>query len=113
PIQPAAAEAGALTKIQKLAALLVMLGADSAGQILKQFSPREIEAISREMARFNLISLDQQKEVLSDFSDVAIAASTSLSAGPEVTRNTLEKAVGTFKAGDILSRIFPSRPPVA
>jgi flagellar motor switch protein FliG len=113
PIKATAAEAGALTKVQKLAALLVMLGADSAAQILKQFSPREIEAIAREMARFNLITLDQQKEVLSDFSGVAIAASTSLSAGPEVARNALEKALGAFKAGDILARIFPSRPPVA
>lgn len=103
---------GALTKIQKLAALLVMLGPDSAGHILKQFSPREIEAISREMARFNLITLDQQEEILAEFSDVAIAASTSLTAGVDVTRNTLEKALGTFKASDIMGRVVPSKAPV-
>ncbi|HLP77065.1 MAG TPA: hypothetical protein VK327_09110, partial [Candidatus Paceibacterota bacterium] len=85
PAEAAPAEGGALTKTQKLAALLVMLGPDSAGQILKQFAPREIESISREMARFNLITLDQQEEILAEFSDVAIAASTSLSAGVEVT----------------------------
>jgi flagellar motor switch protein FliG len=112
PSDTAATEGSALNKIQKLAALLVMLGADSAGQILKQFQPREIEAISREMARFNLITQDQQEEILREFSEVAVAASTSLSAGIDVTRNTLEKALGSFKASDVLSRVLPARAPV-
>jgi flagellar motor switch protein FliG len=106
-----AAEKPELSKTQKLAALLVMLGPESAAQILKQFQPREIEAISREMARFNLITRDQQEEILSEFSNVALAASTSLSAGVEVTRHTLEKALGSFKAGDILGRVIPNKAP--
>ena len=107
-----AAEGNALNKMQQLAALLVMLGAESAAQILKQFQPREIEAISREMARFNLITREQQEDILREFSDVALAASTSLTAGVEVTRNTLEKALGSFKASDLLGRVVPTRPPV-
>jgi flagellar motor switch protein FliG len=107
-----AAENGALNKTQKLAALLVMLGPDSAGQILKQFQPREIESISREMARFNLITREQQHEILVDFSEVAVAASTSISAGLDVTRSTLEKAIGSFKASDVLGRVAPSKQPV-
>jgi len=110
PAAPAA-EKPELSKTQKLAALLVMLGPESAAQILKQFQPREIEAISREMARFNLITRDQQEEILSEFSNVALAASTSLSAGVEVTRHTLEKALGSFKAGDILGRVIPNKAP--
>jgi flagellar motor switch protein FliG len=107
PVVEAAPEK-ALTKIQKLAALLVMLGPDSAGPMLKQFEPREIEAISREMARFNLISQEQQEDILREFSDVAVAASTSVSAGAEVARHTLEKALGTFKASDIMGRVLPA-----
>lgn len=112
PTEAVPQESGGLTKIQKLAALLVMLGPESAGQILKDFSPREIEAISREMANFNMITLEQQEDILAEFSDVAIAASTSLIAGVEVTRNTLEKALGTFKASDIMGRVLPSKAPV-
>jgi flagellar motor switch protein FliG len=107
-----AARNGELTKPQKLAALLVMLGPESASVILKQFTPREIEAVSREMALFSLITREQQHRILEEFSDVAVAASTSLSAGLDVTRTTLERAVGTFKASDILGRILPARPPV-
>jgi flagellar motor switch protein FliG len=108
----AAVEPGALNKTQKLAALLVMLGTESAAVILKQFQPREIEAISREMARFNLITRDQQQDILMEFSSVAVAASTSVSAGVDVTRNTLEKALGSFKAGDVLGRVTSTRAPV-
>lgn len=104
------AESGELNKTQKLAVLLVMLGTESASQILKQFQPREIEAISREMARFNLITRDQQMEILMEFSEVAVAASTSVAAGVDVTRTTLEKAIGSFKASDVLGRVAPSRP---
>lgn len=105
-------ENGVLTKTQKLAALLVMLGSDSAAVILKQFQPREIEAISREMARFNLITREQQQAILVEFSDVAVSASTSVSAGVEATRNTLEKAFGSFKASDVLSRVTSTRAPI-
>ena len=103
------AENGVLNKTQKLAALLVIIGAESASEILKQFQPREIEAISREMARFGLITRDQQLDILAEFSEVALAASTSVSAGPEIARNTLERAVGSFKASDILGRVMPNR----
>jgi flagellar motor switch protein FliG len=101
-----------LNKTQKLAALLVMLGPESAAVVLKQFQPREIEAISREMARFNLITQEQQEDILLEFSEVALAASTAITAGPEVTRHTLEKAVGTFKASDILGRVIPTHAPL-
>jgi flagellar motor switch protein FliG len=110
-VESAAGENGALNKTQKLAALLVMLGPESAGAILKQFQPREIEAISREMARFNLITREQQDDILVEFSEVAVAASTSVSAGVEVTRLTLEKALGSFKASDVLGRVVPTRSP--
>jgi flagellar motor switch protein FliG len=108
----AAVENSALNKTQKLAALLVMLGSESAAAILKQFQPREIESISREMARFNLITREQQQEILMEFSNVAVEASTSVSAGVEVTRHMLEKALGSFKASDVLGRITSTRAPV-
>ncbi len=110
--ETAGLELGGLNKTQKLAALLVMLGPESAAVILKQFQPREVDAISREMARFNLITREQQRDILSEFSDVAVSASTSVSAGIEATRNTLERAFGSFKASDVLSRVTSTRAPI-
>ena len=111
-IPEVAAENAVLNKTQKLAALLVMLGPENGGVVLRQFQPREVEAISREMARFNLITRELQLEILEEFSDVAVSASTSVSAGVEAARNTLEKAVGSFKASDILGRVVSTRAPV-
>src|SRR5438046_10699918 len=104
PVEP---EGGALNKAQKLAALLVMVGQESAGAILKNFQPREIEAGSREMVRSSLITRAQQDDILRDFSEIALAASTGVSAGIDVTRATLEKAFGSFKASDVLGRVAP------
>jgi len=106
------AENAPLTKTQKLAALLIMLGPESGATILRQMQPREVEAISREMAHFSLITREQQMEILEELSGVALAASTSVSAGVDVTRTTLEKAVGSFKASDIMGRIVSTRGPV-
>lgn len=105
-------ESANLSKPQMLAALLVMLGPDSSSAILRQFHPREIENISREMTRFNLISREQQENILKEFSNVALAASTSVCAGIDVTRNTLEKALGTFKASDVMGRVSTTRTPI-
>src|SRR5437868_8118263 len=105
----AATEAGALNKTQKLAALLVMLGPESAATMLKRFEPREVEAIAREMSRSTLISRDQQEEILQEFSEVALAASTGVSAGLDFARSTLEKALGSFKASDVLGRVVTTR----
>lgn len=111
PTEASAAESVALNKTQKLAVLLVMLGPESAALVLKQFPPREVEAISREMINFNLISRQLQDEVLAEFSEVAISASTCIAAGIDVTRNTLERALGTFKASDVMGRVIPNRAP--
>jgi flagellar motor switch protein FliG len=108
-VDGAASETSALNKTQKLAALLVMLGPESASVMLKRFEPREVEAIAREMTRSTLISRQQQDEILQEFSEVALAASTGVSAGLDFARSTLEKALGSFKASDVLGRVVTTR----
>src|SRR5258708_23615782 len=61
------------------------------------------------MTRSTLISRDQQEEILREFSEVALAASTGVSAGLDFAKNTLEKALGSFKASDVLGRVVTTR----
>lgn len=103
------AEISSLTKVQKLAALLVMLGSDSAAQVLKSFEAEEVEVITTEMAKIKLISQELQRDLLKEFSDVAVQASTSVYGGVDYARQSLEKAVGVFRATDIINRVAPSR----
>lgn len=106
---PSGSDTPNLTRIQKLAALLVMLGPDSAAQILKNLEPHEIEIITAEMTHFNIISQELQYHILAEFSDVAVEASTAVRGGVDCARSVLEKAVGPFRATDILNKIAPAK----
>jgi len=46
----------------KLAALLIVLGPESAAQILKNFNENELEAISMEMSKLTVISHELQRD---------------------------------------------------
>lgn len=98
-----------LTRIQKLAALLVILGPETAAQVLRGFDPQEVETISTEMTTFAMISQEMQRAILREFSEVAVQAGTAVRGGVDVARATLEKALGVFKATEILSRVAPAR----
>lgn len=93
-----------LTRPQKLAVLLCMLGPDSAAQVLKNFDEREMELIIGEMGKLELISHELQHQVLREFASVAVQASTSVAGGAEIVRLTLEKAVGQSRAASIVGR---------
>lgn len=102
-----------LTKVQKLAGLLVMLGPEGASRILKNLDPSEVEAISAEITNISLLDQDLQRDLLEEFSELAVQAGTALTGGLDFTRTALEKAVGLFKASEIIGRVSPTRTPVA
>ena len=93
-----------LTRPQKLAVLLCMLGPESAAEILKHFDDHEMELVIGEMGKLELISHELQAQVLKEFGDVAVVASTSVAGGEEIVRLTLEKAVGQSRAASIVGR---------
>lgn len=109
----AAEEVSRMSKVQKLAALLIVLGPESAAGILKHMDEDELEAVTGEMAKINMVNADLQVEILREFTDVAVQASTSLRGGPIYAQTTLEKAVGVFKATNIVGRVVPTRAPIA
>lgn len=102
-----------LNKIQKFAALLIMLGPDSAAQIMKNLDEHELEAVTGEMTKLAMISQEMQAEILREFTEVAVQAGTAIRGGVDFTQTVLEKALGLFKASNIISRVSPSRAPVA
>lgn len=102
-----------LNKLQKFAALLIMLGPDSAAQLMKNLDTEELDAITKEMAKIKMVSQELQAELLNEFAEVAVQASTGIRGGVDFAQAALEKALGVFKASDIISRVSPSRAPVA
>jgi flagellar motor switch protein FliG len=101
-----------MTKLQKLAALLIMLGADSASELLKNLDEEELEAVSAEMAGLTFISQEMQQEVLQEFTEVAVSASAAVVGGPGFAKKALEKSIGPSRASDIIRRVAPSAAPI-
>jgi flagellar motor switch protein FliG len=102
-----------MSKVEKLAALLIVLGPESAAQILKSLEEHEMQMISGAMAKIPMISHDVQVEILREFSEVAVQASTSLRGGIEFTQSVLEKVIGTNRASEIMGRTAPVRKDVS
>lgn len=109
----APAEFEQMTRVQKLAALLIMLGQDGAAQIIKNLDEQEVDLVSAEMPKITMISQAMQAEILKEFTGVAVQAATSTLGGVEFTQGALEKALGLFKASNIISRASPTRAPVS
>ncbi len=108
--------AGQITKMtchQKLAAFLVILGPESAAQLLKSLDEQELELVSMEMAKETLISQELRAEILQEFSELAVQAGTAILGGVTYTRGVLEKSVGLFRASDIINRVSPVPVPIA
>ena len=111
---PAAAptDIAQMTKVQKLAALFIIIGADSAAQMMQQLEPEQLEAVAGEMARLPMLPQDLQRAILKEFSGVAVEASSALSGGVGFAQAVLERSVGSFRASGILSRLSTARPTV-
>jgi len=97
------------SKLKKLAMFLIMVGPDLASEILKTFDNFEIKEISSEMAKLGIIDFKMQQDVLSEFSDLAVRAATSVSGGSQLTKQVLEKSVGLYQASEFLQNIAPAK----
>jgi|TARA_B100001971_G_scaffold206120_1_gene224478 flagellar motor switch protein FliG len=107
------AKEGGLTQTQKLAAFLVIMGEDSASEIIKNFDDNERELVCAEMANLPLLDAAAQGAVLQEFTTMAVEATSSVGGSVDYTRKVLEKSVGLFKAAEIIGRVGTARTSVA
>ncbi len=59
--------------LRKAAILLVSLGDQASGEILRQLEEDEVQIVSREVARLSAITSEQSEAVLEEFNQMAIA----------------------------------------
>jgi len=96
-----------LTKVQKLALFMVVIGAEVSAELLKTFEDNENEAICREISNFSIIDDDTQRKVVEEFSDIISQSLGAILGGARFAQRTLELAKGDYKAANLLSRIAP------
>ncbi len=104
----AALDYASLTKTQKLAAFLVVIGQEAAAEVVKHFEDPQLDLICRDLSDLNVVDAATQQAVMEEFADVVSAGASSLVGGADFLQATLEKAKGAEAASQILDRCAPN-----
>lgn len=90
---------------QKAAILLMAMGPETAGKVLRHLDEEHTEALSLELARLDRISPEQRNTVIKEFYDVAVAQDFIAEGGVDHARQMLLSAYGDDKADEIIKRV--------
>lgn len=95
-----------MTNTQKVAALLIALGPQTASEVLKHIQDdMEVEHIALEIASLQKVDQNLLTEVLDEFYAIFQASEYLTSGGVDYARRLLENAYGGDKANNILTRL--------
>jgi flagellar motor switch protein FliG len=97
-----------LTRQQKLAIFLIILGPEPAAEIMRHLDDTDIELVCREMAQFTMVSEALRQKVLEEFSPIIGQSIAATMGGLDYARRALEIARGDYKAGSIIGRLGPA-----
>ena len=90
---------------QKVAIVMVALGEEVSGEVLKHLNDYEIEEITQAIAGLKNISVELMDRVLEEFEQHLLAGEWVSQGGVDFARSALERAVGPRKAQEILERV--------
>jgi flagellar motor switch protein FliG len=94
-----------LPGIRKAAILLVILGDQISGEILKQMDEDEVQMLGREVARVVSIGNDQAEEILEEFYQMSVAREYVLKGGIDYAKKMLMNAFGPEHAKKMVDRL--------
>ena len=90
---------------QKVGIVMVALGQEVAGEVMKHLSDYEVEEITQSIASLKTIPTDIIDYVLEEFEHHLMAGEWVSQGGIDFARAALERAVGPRKAQEILERV--------
>lgn len=94
--------------VQKAAILLIALGPEKSSKIFKHLKEDEIEQLTLEIANTNSVSPQTKEDVLNEFYEICLAQQYIAEGGIGYAKELLEKALGTDKAKDVISKLTAS-----
>lgn len=98
---------GAETGISKAAKFLLLLGNEEASKVLAHLSPKEIEAVSREIIKVKAIDSIEAADILTEFGWLVKTKGFALEGGAETAEKMLTAAFGAEKARTLLMKASP------
>ncbi|MBZ9556977.1 MULTISPECIES: flagellar motor switch protein FliG [Modicisalibacter] len=90
------------------AILLLSLDEDSAAEVFKYLSPKEVQEISMEMAGLDQVSHEDMSKVLAEFHDEAEQFTAINLHSSDHIRSVLTKALGSERASSLIEDILES-----
>ncbi len=94
-----------LKGIAKAARFILLLDKEEAGSVLRNMNEREIELITREIARIRSVSLEEARTVLEDFGSAL--PPHKVAGGLGMAREILNRAFGEEKSREFLKKSVP------
>ena len=94
-----------LSGIRKAAILMIILGDQAGGEILRQMDEEEVQAIGHEIARITSISNDQAENILEEFYQMSMAHDYVLKGGLDYAKKMLNSAFGPEHARRLVDRL--------
>ena len=83
-----------MSSVRKAAVLLTSLPEDEAAQVMGKLTPKQVEAVSVEIAKLGMISGEEQETVINEFADASPSSLSGGKGGLEVARTLVERALG-------------------
>ena len=90
---------------QKVAILMISLGQETTAEVMKYLTDYEIEQIAQTISELEVVTTEQEDEVLEEFEQMLIAGQYVSQGGMGFARGALEKAMGPRKAQALLDRV--------
>ncbi len=92
----------------RAAAVIVSLGASEAAEVYKYLREDEIEQLSLEVAKLEMLPPDELKDIIDDFYGLCVTQKVINEGGVDYARDVLEKAFGPQQAANLMDRVSKS-----
>ena len=90
---------------EKVAILMIALGQEATAEVMKYLNDMEVEQIAEAIAGLDVVTTEQEDEILEEFEQLLIAGKYVSQGGLDFARGALEKALGPRKAQGLLDRV--------
>ena len=90
---------------KKVAILMIALGQETTAEVMKYLTDFEIEQIAQSITELDVVTTEQEDEVLEEFEQLLLAGKYVSQGGMDFARGALEKALGPRKAQALLDRV--------
>ena len=89
------------TELRKAAVLLMSMPEDLAGNLLSKLTPKQVEAVSIEIAKIAAIGGEEQEATILEFANANPGSASNSTGGLDLAKNLVEKALGKNASGTI------------